>query len=94
MSATKEGQQVIVIGATNRRDSIDPALCSSGRFNKEISVGIPDTAARFDILKLLTSTCKMEDDVNLELIAKNTPGYVGGDLAELIREAIMSCAAR
>lgn len=93
--STKEmGHQVIVIGATNRPTTIDPALRRSGRFDKEICVGIPDGPTRFDILKLLTKKCKLNDDINLEVLAKNIPGYVGADISNLIREAIVICIGR
>lgn len=79
--------KVIVVGATSRPDALDPALRRSGRFDREISLGIPDEAARFQILKVLTRNMKIDDDVNFQVVARNTPGYVGADLQSLIREA-------
>ena len=83
--------KVIVIGATSRPDALDPALRRSGRFDREISLGIPDEVGRLDILKVLTRSLKISDDINFEGLARNTPGYVGADLQSLIREAAIHC---
>ena len=74
---------VIVIGATNRPDSLDPALRRAGRFDREISLGIPDVKARTHILKILTSDLRLCENFDLEQLAKLTPGYVGADLQAL-----------
>lgn len=83
--------KVIVIGATSRPDALDPALRRSGRFDREIGLGIPDEVGRLDILKVLTRNLKTGDDINFERLARNTPGYVGADLQSLIREAAIHC---
>ncbi|KAJ3039394.1 hypothetical protein HDV00_012270 [Rhizophlyctis rosea] len=78
---------VIVIGATNRPDSLDAALRRAGRFDREISMGVPDERARESILKKLLSKLKLAGDFDLKKLAKQTPGYVGADLNALTTEA-------
>lgn len=77
----------MVIGATNRPDSLDPALRRAGRFDREICIGIPDVKARIQILEVVTSRLHLSDDVDFEQLAKLTPGYVGADLSSLAMEA-------
>ena len=86
--------QVIVIGATNREDAIDPALRRPGRFDREIEIGVPSSEGRMEILEIHTRGMPMEDDVDLEEFARTTHGFVGADLAALAREAAMNCLAR
>ncbi|KAJ8014154.1 hypothetical protein DPEC_G00037300 [Dallia pectoralis] len=86
--------QVLVIGATNRPDSLDPALRRAGRFDKEICLGIPDEAARLRILKTLCRKLKLPEDFDYRQLARLTPGYVGADLMALCREAAMSAVNR
>ncbi|NYT12411.1 MAG: CDC48 family AAA ATPase [Methanomassiliicoccales archaeon] len=86
--------QVIVIGATNREDAIDPALRRPGRFDREIEIGVPSSDGRMVILEIHTRGMPMEDDVDLEEFARTTHGFVGADLAALAREAAMNCLAR
>jgi len=86
--------QVIVIGATNREDAIDPALRRPGRFDREIEVGVPSWEGRKEILEIHTRGMPMEEKVDLEEFARNTHGFVGADLAALAREAAMNCLAR
>ncbi|MDX1441802.1 MAG: AAA family ATPase, partial [Nitrosopumilaceae archaeon] len=81
--------KVIVIAATNRPDSIDPALRRPGRFDREIEIGIPDVEGRKEILEIHTRGMPIDDDVNLEEIAKITHGFVGADLEILAKEAAM-----
>jgi ribosome biogenesis ATPase len=81
------GQLVIVIAATNRLEAIDPALRRASRFDREIHFGIPSEAQRLQILKVLVRNVKTRGDLNLDLIAKRTPGYVGADLHSLVKEA-------
>lgn len=81
------GKPVITLAATNRPDSIDPALRRAGRFNKEINVGVPNEKARMQILKALSRKPEMADDINWELLAKMTPGFVGADLEDVISTA-------
>ncbi|KAJ3431449.1 nuclear valosin-containing protein-like [Anaeramoeba flamelloides] len=80
---------VIVIGATNRPDSLDSALRRAGRFDKEIVLGIPDEHARKEILQVVTKNMKLEDPENFDfsLLARKTPGYVGADLFSLKENA-------
>ncbi|RWS23812.1 nuclear valosin-containing-like protein [Leptotrombidium deliense] len=86
--------RVLVIGATNRPDSIDPGLRRSGRFDREISIGMPDEESRLSILKVLCRNIKLCQDFNFELLAHNTPGYVAADLKSLIRESAICCLER
>ncbi|XP_030011659.1 nuclear valosin-containing protein-like isoform X1 [Sphaeramia orbicularis] len=86
--------QVLVIGATNRPDSLDPALRRAGRFDREICLGIPDEAARLRILKTLCRKLKLPEDFDYQQVARLTPGYVGADLMALCREAAMNAVNR
>ncbi|KAG8390619.1 hypothetical protein BUALT_Bualt01G0102300 [Buddleja alternifolia] len=78
---------VLVIGATNRPDAVDPALRRPGRFDREIVLGVPDEFARVEILSVLTSKLKVEGAFDLLKIARSTPGFVGADLAALANKA-------
>ncbi|KAL1919778.1 uncharacterized protein VTP21DRAFT_1709 [Calcarisporiella thermophila] len=78
---------VMIIGATNRPDSLDPALRRAGRFDREISVGIPDETSREKILRLLTAKLRLSEDIDFTALAKLTAGYVGADLNSLARTA-------
>ncbi|MDR2846166.1 MAG: CDC48 family AAA ATPase [Candidatus Methanoplasma sp.] len=84
----------IVIGATNREDSIDPALRRPGRFDREIEIGIPSRSGRKDILGVHIRDMPLGDDVNIDALAGKTQGFVGADLASLAREAAMKCLSR
>ncbi|XP_048494501.1 cell division control protein 48 homolog C isoform X4 [Beta vulgaris subsp. vulgaris] len=81
------GCYVLVIGATNRPDALDPALRRPGRFDNEILLDIPDEDARAEILSLLTKNTKLESQVDVTKIARETPGFVGADLAYLVNKA-------
>jgi ribosome biogenesis ATPase len=83
----KSGASVVVIGATNRPDSLDSALRRAGRFEREVLVGIPDESARNSILRKMACKMKLEGAFNFEKIARLTPGFVGADLASLTKEA-------
>ncbi|MEW5298984.1 MAG: hypothetical protein WDW36_002046 [Sanguina aurantia] len=85
---------VIVIGATNRPDALDPALRRAGRFDREISLGIPTEAARVKILSVLTRRLRLEGDFDFRVVAKKTPGFVGADLTALIKEAAAIAVTR
>lgn len=76
-----------MIGATNRLDSLDPALRRAGRFDREVCLGIPDSDTRTKILQVHTDKVVLAPNVNLSTIASLTPGFVGADLVALIREA-------
>lgn len=94
MSSKNNGNRVLVLGATSRPDAIDPALRSAGRFDREISLGIPDKDTRKAILEVHTKNVSLSPDVNLEKIASLTPGFVGADLVALIREAALAAVHR
>ncbi|NXG42108.1 NVL protein, partial [Psilopogon haemacephalus] len=86
--------QVLVIGATNRPDSLDPALRRAGRFDREICLGIPDEQARKKILQTLCRKLKLAESFEFSHLARLTPGYVGADLMALCREAAMCTVNR
>ncbi|MFX1324037.1 MAG: CDC48 family AAA ATPase [Promethearchaeota archaeon] len=81
--------EIIVIGATNRVNDIDPALRRPGRFDREIEIGVPDTDGRHEILLIHTRGMPLENDVDLRLIAEKTHGFVGADVEALAKEAAM-----
>ncbi|MEM2974417.1 MAG: AAA family ATPase, partial [Candidatus Micrarchaeia archaeon] len=89
MDGLKSRGNVIVIGATNRPNAIDPALRRPGRFDREIEIGIPDKNARKEILEIHTRNMPLAKDVNLEYLADITHGYTGADIALLAKEAAM-----
>ncbi|KAJ3088240.1 AAA ATPase cdc48 [Quaeritorhiza haematococci] len=89
MDGLKARSNVVVMAATNRPNSIDPALRRFGRFDREIDIGIPDPTGRLEILRIHTKNMKLADDVDLEQIAAETHGHVGSDLASLCSEAAM-----
>ena len=89
MDGMKSRGKVVVIAATNRPDSIDPALRRPGRFDREIEIGIPDEDGRFDILSIHTRGMPLDEDVDIKQIAKTTHGFVGADLEVLSKEAAM-----
>lgn len=91
MDGLKSRAHVIVIGATNRPNSIDPALRRFGRFDREIDIGIPDATGRLEILRIHTKNMKLDETVDLEAAAAETHGYVGADLAALCTEAALQC---
>ena len=94
MDGMKSRGKVIVIAATNRPDSIDPALRRPGRFDREIEIGIPDDEGRFDILSIHTRGMPIDEKVNLKQISKTTHGFVGADLEVLSKEAAMRSLRR
>ncbi|MGQ9926498.1 MAG: CDC48 family AAA ATPase [Chloroflexaceae bacterium] len=94
MDGLESRGNVIVIGATNLPNMLDPALRRPGRFDREISISIPDVAARHEILEIHTRGMPLADDVDLRILATRTHGYVGADLAALCREAAMSALRR
>lgn len=91
MDGMKSRAHVIVMGATNRPNSIDPALRRFGRFDREIDIGVPDEVGRMEVLRIHTKNMKLADDVDLEKISKETHGFVGADLAQLCTEAALQC---
>ncbi|MCL7384921.1 MAG: CDC48 family AAA ATPase [Thaumarchaeota archaeon] len=94
MDGLKSRGQVIVIGATNRIEAIDPALRRPGRFDREIRIGVPDRNGRKEILQIHTRRMPLDNDVNLDELADITHGFVGADLAALCREAAMNALRR
>ncbi|MHA1125519.1 MAG: CDC48 family AAA ATPase [Candidatus Heimdallarchaeota archaeon] len=86
--------EVMVVGATNRPNSIDPALRRPGRFDREIEIGVPDRDGRREILLIHSRSMPLAKDVNLDLIAEKTHGYVGADLQALCRESAMKALRR
>eukprot|EP00761_Pharyngomonas_kirbyi_P011380 gb/GECH01011405.1/.p1 GENE.gb/GECH01011405.1/~~gb/GECH01011405.1/.p1 ORF type:complete len:796 (+),score=253.11 gb/GECH01011405.1/:1-2388(+) len=91
MDGLKTRSHVIVIAATNRPNTVDQALRRFGRFDREIDIGIPDEIGRLEIVRIHSRNMKLDEDVDLEAIAKETHGYVGADLAQLCTEAAMQC---
>merc|ERR1712151_263103 len=89
MDGIGQRAHVIVMAATNRPNSIDPALRRFGRFDREVDIGIPDETGRMEILRIHTKNMKLADDVELDLVAKETHGHVGSDLAALCSEAAL-----
>ena len=94
MDGLKARGQVIVIGATNRPNALDPALRRPGRFDREIEIGVPDRDGRREILQIHTRGMPLAEDVNLDRVADMTHGFVGADLAALCREAAMKALRR
>ncbi|AIS31493.1 CDC48 family AAA ATPase [Methanobacterium formicicum] len=94
MDGLKERGKVIVIGATNRPDALDPALRRPGRFDREIELRVPDRDGRIEILEIHTRAMPLSDDVDINELAETTHGFVGADLAALCREAAMHALRR
>ena len=94
MDGLKGRGEVIVIGATNRPNAIDPALRRPGRFDREIEIGVPDREGRKEILQIHTRGMPLADDVDLDKLADITHGFVGADLAALAKEAAMRALRR
>ncbi len=82
--------QVIVIGATNRQNAIDPALRRPGRFDREMEIGVPDRNSRKEILQIHTRNMPLAKDVSIDELADMTHGYTGADITALVREAAMA----
>ncbi|MBM1172726.1 CDC48 family AAA ATPase [Microvirga arabica] len=94
MDGLEPRQNIVVIGATNRREAIDEALRRPGRFDREIVIGVPDEPGRREIMGIHTRGMPLAEDVNLDEIARITYGFVGADLAALSREAAMDSLRR
>lgn len=91
MDGCKGRGQIVVIGATNRPNSVDPALRRFGRFDREIELGVPDAEGRLEVLHIHTKNMKLDDSVDLEAIANDLHGFVGADIAQLCSEAALCC---
>jgi len=89
---TQEG--VIIIAATNRPDVLDPALLRPGRFDRQVTVGLPDVKGREEILKVHAKKVKLAEAVNLAVLARGTPGYSGAELANVLNEAALLAARK
>jgi len=85
---------IIVIGATNRPNAIDPALRRPGRFDREIEIGVPDKAGRYEVLQIHTRTMPLTSDVDLHRLSDICHGYTGADISALCREAAMKALRR
>ncbi|WP_418285754.1 CDC48 family AAA ATPase [Halorubrum sp. DTA46] len=94
MDGLEDRGQVVVIGATNRVDAIDPALRRGGRFDREIEVGVPDRDGRKEILQVHTRNMPLVDEIDLDEYAENTHGFVGADLESLAKESAMHALRR
>ena len=94
MDGLESRGKVIVIGATNRPNAIDPALRRPGRFDREIEIRVPDRKARVEILQIHTRNVPLAQDVDLERLASMTHGFVGADLEYLVKEAAMNALRR
>jgi cell division protease FtsH len=92
MDGFESNEGVILIAATNRIDVLDPALLRPGRFDRRVMVGPPDVRGRLGILQVHTKKTPLEENVDLEVIAKGTPGFTGADLANLVNEAALNAA--
>ncbi len=94
MDGLSERGNVIVIGATNRPESVDPALRRPGRFDRELEVGVPNVDGRIEILQIHTRGMPLSDDINLKKLASELHGYTGADVRALCREAAMKALKR
>lgn len=92
MDGFESNEGVIIMAATNRIDVLDPALLRPGRFDRRVTVGRPDVRGRLQILKVHTKKTPLEGQIDLEVIAKGTPGFTGADIANLVNEAALLAA--
>jgi len=94
MDGFEGNEGIIIIAATNRPDVLDPALLRPGRFDRQVVVPQPDVKGRLEILKVHTRNIPIDENVNLEKIARGTPGFSGADLANLVNEAALLAARK
>ena len=94
MDGFGENEGIIIIAATNRPDVLDPALLRPGRFDRQVTVNLPDVKGREEILKVHARNKVLADGVNIEALAKRTPGYSGADLENLLNEAALLAVRR
>jgi cell division protease FtsH len=94
MDGFETNQEVIIMAATNRPDVLDPALLRPGRFDRQVTVGLPDREGRQAILKIHTRGIPLNSEVDLEQVAKSTTGFSGADLSNLVNEAALTAARR
>ncbi len=94
MDGFEPNEAIIIIAATNRPDILDPALLRPGRFDRQVTVDLPDIKGRTEILRVHSAKVPLGDDVHLELISRGTPGFSGADLANLVNEAALIAASK
>jgi cell division protease FtsH len=94
MDGFSANEGIIIIAATNRPDILDPALLRPGRFDRQITVDLPDLLGRKEILKVHARAKPLEDEVDMDVLARRTPGFTGADLANMINEAALLSARR
>jgi len=94
MDGFEPNEAVIIIAATNRPDILDPALLRPGRFDRQVTVDLPDIKGRTEILRVHSAKVPLDENVHLELIARGTPGFSGADLANLVNEAALIAASK
>lgn len=92
MDGFEANEGVIIVAATNRPDVLDPALLRPGRFDRQVIVPVPDVKGRQKILEIYARKTKMEEDVDMEIVARGTPGFTGADLENLVNEAALMAA--
>jgi cell division protease FtsH len=92
MDGFEENEGVIIVAATNRPDVLDPALLRPGRFDRQVIVPVPDVLGRQKILEIYAQKTKMKSDVDMEIVARGTPGFSGADLENLVNEAALMAA--
>ena len=92
MDGFESNDGVILVAATNRPDVLDPALLRPGRFDRRVVVGLPDVRGREEILRVHVKKVPVADDVNLNILARGTPGFSGADLANMVNEAALNAA--
>ncbi len=92
MDGFESNDGVILVAATNRPDVLDPALLRPGRFDRRVVVGLPDIRGREEVLRVHVKKVPVSDDVNLNVLARGTPGFSGADLANMVNEAALNAA--
>ena len=92
MDGFESNDGVILVAATNRPDVLDPALLRPGRFDRRVVVGLPDVRGREEVLRVHVKKVPVSDDVNLNVLARGTPGFSGADLANMVNEAALNAA--
>jgi cell division protease FtsH len=92
MDGFESNDGVILVAATNRPDVLDPALLRPGRFDRRVVVGLPDVRGREEVLRVHVKKVPISDDVNLNVLARGTPGFSGADLANMVNEAALNAA--
>jgi cell division protease FtsH len=92
MDGFESNDGVILVAATNRPDVLDPALLRPGRFDRRVVVGLPDVRGREEVLRVHVKKVPVADDVNLNVLARGTPGFSGADLANMVNEAALNAA--